>query len=82
MRQTLRREGDVLVITVPDAFIERNRLQAGSKVELAVNGEELTVTVQRKQRYKLEDLLAEMPAGELPEVPGWDEMAPAGKEIP
>jgi len=82
MRQTLRREGDSLVITVPDAFIERNRLQAGSQVELSVNGEELTVTVQRKQRYKLEELLAEMPDGKLPAVPGWDEMTPAGKEVP
>jgi hypothetical protein len=41
----------------------------------------MTVNAPRKRRYKLEDLLAEMP-GELPRVEGWDAMRPVGKEAP
>jgi antitoxin ChpS len=39
----------------------------------------MTVSAPRKHRYKLADLLAEMP-GELPRVKGWDAMPPVGKE--
>jgi hypothetical protein len=39
----------------------------------------MTVRAKRKLHYKLEDLLAEMPA-ELPCVEGWEEMKPVGKE--
>jgi antitoxin component of MazEF toxin-antitoxin module len=80
MRQTLRREGEAFVITVPDVFVEQNRLEEGSQVELFMNGEQLTVTVQNRRRYKLDELLAEMPEGKLPAVSGWDEMEAVGKE--
>ena len=39
----------------------------------------MTVSAARKPRYKLADLLAEMP-GQLPRVEGWDDMKPVGKE--
>lgn len=39
----------------------------------------MTVSAPRKHRYKLEDLLAEMP-DELPRIKGWDAMKPVGKE--
>ena len=39
----------------------------------------MTVSATRKRRYKLEDLLAEMP-GKLPRTDGWDEMKPVGRE--
>ena len=79
MRQTLRRAGGSLVMTVPKAFIEQNQLQEGSQVDLLLEGARMTVSAPRKHRYKLEDLLAEMP-GELPRVDGWEEIHPAGME--
>lgn len=79
MLQTLRRAGGSLVMTVPKVFIEQNQLQEGSQVELLLEGVRMTVSAHRKHRYKLEDLLAEMP-DELPQVEGWDEMKPVGKE--
>jgi antitoxin ChpS len=79
MLQTLRRAGGSLVMTVPKAFIEQNRLQDGSQVELLLEGARMTVSATRKRRYKLEDLLAEMP-GKLPRTDGWDEMKPVGRE--
>ena len=79
MLQTLRRAGGSLVMTVPKAFIQQNRLQDGSKVDLLLEGARMTVSATRKGRYKLKDLLAEMP-GELPRIEGWDEMKPVGRE--
>lgn len=81
MLQTLRRAGGSLVMTVPKAFIEQNHLQDGSQVELSLEGSQMTIIASTKRRYKLEELLAEMPAGKLPKVPGWDEMAPIGLEV-
>ena len=80
MLQTLRRAGGSLVMTVPKPFIEQNQLQEGSQVELLLEGTRMTVNAPRKHRYKLENLLAEMP-GDLPRVEGWDAMRLAGKEV-
>ena len=80
MLQTLRRAGGSLVMTVPKAFVEQNQLQEGAKVELLLEGAHMTISVPRKHRYKLEELLAEMP-GKLPRVEGWDAMRPVGKEV-
>lgn len=80
MLQTLRRAGGSLVMTVPKAFIEQNHLQEGSQVELSLEGNRMTIDAPTKKRYKLEDLMAEMPAGQLPMVEGWDELAPVGQE--
>lgn len=81
MMQTLRRAGGSLVMTVPKSFIEQNHLQEGSKVELSLEGALMTVNAPRKPRYKLADLMAEMPAGNLPMVEGWDTMKPVGREV-
>ena len=80
MLQTLRRAGGSLVMTVPRAFVEQNQLQEGAKVDLLLEGSRMTISVPRKPRYKLEELLAEMP-GKLPRVEGWDAMRPVGKEV-
>jgi antitoxin ChpS len=80
MLQTLRRAGGSLVMTVPKAFIEQNQLQEGSQVDLLLEGARMTISAPGKRRYKLEDLLAEMP-GRLPRIAGWDAMKPAGKEV-
>ncbi len=80
MLQTLRRAGGSLVMTVPKTFIEQNHLQEGSQVDLLVLGAQMTVNALRRPRYKLEDLMAEMPE-KLPRVEGWDEMPSVGKEV-
>jgi antitoxin ChpS len=80
MLQSLRKAGGSLVMTVPKAFIEQNGLTEGSKVELHLTGKKMTVEAPTRPRYKLTDLLAQMPEG-LPTVEGWDEMPPIGKEL-
>lgn len=79
MLQTLRRAGGSLVMTVPKAFIEQNDLTDGSQVELHLAGKKMTVEALSRPRYKLADLMAEMPEG-LPRVEGWDEMPSVGLE--
>ena len=81
MSQTLRRAGGSLVMTVPKAFIEQNHLHDGSQVELSLEGSRMTINAPTKRRYKLNELLAEMPAGELPTVEGWEEMPSVGSEV-
>lgn len=81
MSQTLRRAGGSLVMTVPKAFVDQNHLQDGSQVELSLENNRMTIIAPIKRRYKLDELLAEMPAGKFPMVEGWDEMAPVGLEV-
>lgn len=80
MLQSLRRAGGSLVMTVPKVFIEQNGLSDGSQVELRLTGKTMTVEATSKPRYKLVDLMAEMPDG-LPRVSGWEEMPAVGHEV-
>lgn len=79
MLQTLRKAGGSLVMTIPKAFTDQNGLNDGSQVELRLEGNKLTVEATARPRYKLADLMAEMPQG-LPLVEGWDEMPLVGLE--
>jgi len=79
MRQTLRKAGGSLVMTVPKVFIDQNGLCEGSQVQLHLLGKKMTVEAPTRPRYKLADLMAEMPE-ELPRVEGWDEMPSVGLE--
>ena len=79
MFQALRKVGDELVMTVPNAFIEQNRLAEGSQVQLRLLGKMMIVGARTRPRYKLADLIAEMQEG-LPLLDGWDEMPSVGLE--
>ncbi|MDR0776804.1 MAG: hypothetical protein LBE81_09235 [Azonexus sp.] len=79
MLQTLRKSGGSLVMTVPKVFIDQNGLCEGSQVDLHLQGKKMTVVASARPRYKLADLMAEMPEG-LPRVEGWDEMPSVGLE--
>lgn len=79
MFQTLRKAGGSLVMTVPKAFIDQNGLGEGSQLELHLMGKKMTVEAPTRPRYKLVDLMAEMPQG-LPRVEDWDAMPPVGLE--
>lgn len=80
MQLTLRRAGGSIVMTVPKAYIDQNHLHEGSKVNLMVEGERLTIQVAHKPKYDLKTLLAEMPA-EFPRVAGWDDLGSVGEEL-
>jgi antitoxin ChpS len=79
MLQTLRRAGGSLVMTVPKAFIDQNGLSDGSQVELHLAGHRMSIEAPRRPRYKLANLMAEMPEG-LPRIEGWETMPSVGLE--
>jgi antitoxin ChpS len=79
MMQSLRRSGGSLVMTIPKAFIEQNKLNDGSSVELFLSGNKLTIEAKKKPQYNLADLMAEMP-NEIPMVEGWDNSQAVGLE--
>jgi len=67
------------MLTVPKAFVDQNGLTEGSRVELHLAGKKMTIKVASRPRYKVADLMAEMPEG-LPRVEGWEDMPPVGEE--
>jgi len=71
MLRTLRREGDSLVMAIPEKFVEQNKLCEGSRVRLMVSGSKMIVSLPQRPRYVLADLMAEMP-DILPMVDGWE----------
>jgi len=79
MRQTLRKAGGSLVMTIPKSFVAQNGLSEGSQVELVLSGRKMVVEAMAKPKYKLSELLAEMPQ-EFPLVENWDELPETGLE--
>jgi len=79
MRQTLRKAGGSLVMTIPKSFVAQNGLSEGSQVELVLSGKKMMVEAMPKPKYKLNELLAEMPQ-EFPLVEQWDELQETGLE--
>jgi antitoxin ChpS len=75
----LRRSGGSLIVTIPQAYVEQNHLDAGSRVALEIAGDELKLKPAR-QRPTLAELLTATPKG-AERVQGWDEMPAAGKEL-
>ncbi|WP_370264185.1 AbrB/MazE/SpoVT family DNA-binding domain-containing protein [Limnobacter sp.] len=80
MKQTLRKAGGSLVMTIPKAFVNLNNLKEGSQVELAMSGKKMVVEVPSRPHYKLSDLLKETQTEGLPMVKGWDEIPDLGQE--
>ena len=75
----LRRSGGSLIVTIPQAYVEQNHLDAGSRVALEISGDELKLK-PAKQRPTLSELLAATPIG-AERVAGWDEMPAVGNEL-
>jgi antitoxin ChpS len=81
MRQALRRAGGSLIMTIPKSFIEQNNLSDGAQVELRLTGRTMTIEAPSlPKRYKLADLIAEMPDG-LPMAEAWDTLPATGLEL-
>ena len=74
MKLNIQKWGNSAAIRLPAAMLA----QIGASVGDAVEVDPAAFRVA-KPKYKLADLMAEMPDG-LPMVAGWDEMTPVGKE--
>ena len=79
MKLIIQKWGNEAAIKLPKSMLRQLGAKIGDSVELDVQAN--TVILRRvKPKYKLEDLLAQMP-GSFPMVDGWDDMSPVGKEI-
>ena len=78
----LRKSGGSLIFAVPAFFTETNRLVAGDRVEVAMEGQDMIVRPARSRlpRYTMEHLLAEH-EGDIPRLPEWESMPPTGLEM-
>jgi antitoxin ChpS len=55
----LRKVGGSIMLAVPPALLDILRLQAGAKVGIAIESGRLVVEPQHRQRYSLDELLAQ-----------------------
>ncbi len=68
-------------MTIPKSFIEQNNLSDGAQVEVRLTDRTMTIEAPPlPKRYKLADLMAEMPDG-LPMAEGWDTLPTVGFEL-
>lgn len=81
MQVTLQRNGDDLVIALPEVFVQRHGLTEGSQVSLQIRSNQLIITGTNVPHYTLNELMAETHAqGGLPRSVGWDNMPSIGLE--
>lgn len=80
MKLSIQKWGNSASVRLPAALLEQMGAGIGSALEVSVTKEGLLLKPERRPHYKLTDLLAEMPVGELPAVEGWDEMPVVGQE--
>ncbi|MCB5184226.1 AbrB/MazE/SpoVT family DNA-binding domain-containing protein [Methylobacillus gramineus] len=80
MKLSIQKWGNSASVRLPAALLEQMGAVVGSALEVSITKEGLLLKPERRPHYKLTDLLAEMPAGKLPSVEGWDEMPVVGQE--
>ncbi len=76
----LRAIGGSVGVTLPRPMLRQMGLEAGCEVEIASDGQSLTLTPRRK-RYALADLLKGMRPGDMPTADEWDAAPPVGREV-
>ena len=79
----LRKVGGSVMMVVPPALLDLLHLQAGATVGMSVDHGRLVIEPKPRQRYRLEELLAQCDASaELTdEDRKWLDAAPVGNEL-
>jgi antitoxin ChpS len=79
----LRKVGGSVMMAVPPAILDLLHLQAGSKIELDIEGEKLVLKPQTRPRYTLNELLTRSGAKKRisKEDREWLDLAPKGREL-
>jgi len=76
----MRQVGGSVMLAVPPALLDVIGVQAGSTVDLDVDGERLIVAPRRRPRYTLTELIAQCDPVALDDDRDWIDGAPAGRE--
>lgn len=83
---TLRTVGNSVAVVIPKQWLAVLKLQAGSQVELALEGNRLTLQApikKSRKKYTLEQMLAECDSSAPypEELREWDDMPAVGREV-
>mgnify|MGYP003616510203 FL=1 len=76
----LKKWGNSAAVRFPKEIISQLGLEIGDELETEIQGQTIVIKAAKRPKYKLSDLLAEMPDG-IPRVEGWDEMPDVGMEV-
>lgn len=76
----MRQVGGSVMLAVPPALLDVIGVQAGSTVDLDVDGERLIVVPRRRPRYTLTELIAQCDPAAPDDDREWIDGAPAGRE--
>ncbi|MBK6867381.1 MAG: AbrB/MazE/SpoVT family DNA-binding domain-containing protein [Burkholderiales bacterium] len=78
MRLNIQKWGNSAAVRLPSVMLAQMGARIGDAFEVDVANGQATIRLARP-KYKLADLLAEMPDG-LPRVEGWDALPDVGQE--
>lgn len=83
---TLRAVGNSVAVVIPKQWLSVLGLEAGAKVDMKLEGDQLTLQAKSKaarKKYKLSDLLAKCdPDAPMPqEIKDWENMPAVGNEV-
>ena len=76
----LQKWGNSAAVRFPKEIISQLGLEIGDELETEIQGQTIVIKAAKRLKYKLSDLLAEMPDG-IPRVEGWDKMPDVGMEV-
>lgn len=76
----LQKWGNSAAVRLPKEIISQLGLEIGDELETEIQGQTIVIKAVKRPKYKLSDLLAEMPDG-IPRVEGWDKMSDIGMEV-
>ena len=76
----LQKWGNSAAVRLPKEIISQLGLEIGDEQETEIQGQTIVIKAAKRLKYKLSDLLAEMPDG-IPRVEGWDKMSDIGMEV-
>jgi antitoxin MazE len=78
-KSQLAKWGNSLAVRLPRQIIETARLREGDPLNLSVGKDGAVIIRPARQKYRLEDLVAEITPGNRHDETDWGE--PVGKEI-
>ena len=65
MQTKIQKWGNSLGLRIPKSFAKQAGVEAGSDVDLSIEGSDLVVRSRRRQRYRLQGLLRQVTAKNL-----------------
>lgn len=79
MQVQVKKWGNSAAVRLPQAILAQLHIRENDSLSMELQPDGLMLKPIRRQKYRIEDLMAEMDE-ELPMVDGWDTIKACGKE--